>query len=60
MWPKVQNSTTFAVHNSSVRRMQELFKKSTNFDQSQWLHGDLSTQRGGVRSDPQKGDNAFI
>jgi hypothetical protein len=36
--------------------MQECF----NFGQSQWLAEDLSTQWGGVRSDPQKGDNIVI
>jgi len=40
--------------------MQERFKMSTNFGQSQWLIADLSVQQGGVRSDPQKGDTTFI
>ena len=51
----VQNNTTLTIHSNSVRRMQECYKKSTNFGQSQWLIKDLSTQRGGVRSDSQKG-----
>jgi hypothetical protein len=33
--------------------MKRLFKKSIN--QLQWLIGDMSSQRGNVRSDPQKG-----
>ena len=40
--------------------MQEYFQKSNNFGQSPWLIGDLPAQRGGVRSDPQKGDNTFM
>ena len=36
------------------------FKMNTNFGQLQRLIGDLSTQQGCVRSDPQKGDNTFI
>ena len=36
--------------------MQECF----NFGQSQWQAEDFSAQWGGVRSDPQKGDNIFI
>lgn len=35
--------------------MQEDFQKSTNFGQLQWLIKNLSVQRGGVRSDPQRG-----
>jgi hypothetical protein len=33
---------------------------STNFGESQWLIVELSAQGGGVRSDPQKGNNTFI
>ena len=57
---QVQNNTTLAIHRSSVQRMQERFKKSTNFGQSQWLIEDLSVQQGGVKSDPQKRDATFI
>ena len=54
----IQNNTTLAIR-SSVRSMQERFKKRTNFGQSQWLIEDLSAQQGGVYSDPQKGDDTF-
>lgn len=40
--------------------MQECFEKNTNFGKSQWLFKDLSAQRGGFRSDPQKEDTIFI
>ena len=40
--------------------MQERCEKDTNFGLLQCLIGDLSTQQGSVRSDPQKGDNTFI
>ena len=32
------------IHSVNVRRMQNFFFKSTNFSQSQWVIGDLSTQ----------------
>ena len=58
----VSKDATLAIHSSNVRRMQEHFKKNTNFGQSQWLEMDQSAQWGGVRSDPQKGggDNTYI
>ena len=40
--------------------MQERFKKSIDFNQTQWLNWDPSTQRGGVRSGSWKGDKTFI
>ena len=48
------------LRNSGVRRWEEHIHKSTNFGQSQWLIGDLFTQQGGGRSDPQEGDKTFI
>jgi hypothetical protein len=37
MWHYVQNNIVVAIYSSSVRRMQECYKKSTKFSQSQWL-----------------------
>ena len=51
---------TSTIHNRGIRRIQECYKESTNFDQSIWLIKDLSVERGGLRNDPQKGDNTFI
>ena len=33
----LQESTTYAIPSSDVRRMQKRLKESTNFGQSQWL-----------------------
>ena len=49
------NVINLAIHSSGLRRIQKIFKMSTNFGQLQWLIGDLSSQQGNVRSDPQKG-----
>ena len=57
---KYKIKPTLATYNSSVRVMQERFKKSTNFGQSQWHIKDLYAEQGGERSDPQKGNNTFV
>jgi len=60
-WQYPQNKNTLAIQSSvALRRMQECFKKNTNFTQLQWLIKDISTQQGGVSSDSQKGHNTFI
>ena len=46
--------TTLAIYSSGVRRIEECVIKSTNFGQSQWHMGDLSTQQGGEGSDQEK------
>ena len=45
MQHQVQENITLTIYISSVRRMEECFKKSTNFGQSQWLIEDLPAQQ---------------
>jgi hypothetical protein len=44
IWLIVSKDATLAIHSSNVRRMQEHFKKNTNFGQSQWLEMDQFAQ----------------